>query len=308
MNLTLKSDISLCLTSPLLSSALQIYLLLPLPKSDSRDRRDGAPSRSFTAFPTRQAGAVTRSADASTAALTLTSHGDVCGLPDPEAPRSSPTGPGLPLNLPPSPFPRLADAHRVRSPGRARGAPGVLPRSPRQEPLHVIGPRRYLLPGVRRRDADSFRKAERRKQGSEETRLRRCSSTAGVAAAPRGQMRRRMRARPLAAPVAALASDRAAEDYLPGQSPPLGGKRCVSLFTTLFGTFPEFLSRGQNFGVYTKSTPQVLFLRPFLLASQTGSVLYQTSPAGTSGTGEQGSGKVLGGEGKAAAAAAAAGE
>lgn len=82
---------------------------------------------------------------------------------------------------------------------------------------------------------------------SEETRLRRCSSTAGVAAAPRGQMRRRMRARPLAAPVAATAGDLAAEDYLPGQSPPLGDKRCVSRLTTLFGTLPEFLSRGQHF-------------------------------------------------------------
>lgn len=141
------------------------------------------------------------------------------------------------------------------------------------------------VPGVRRRDADSFRKREeRRKHVSEETRLRRCSSTAGVAAAPRGQMRRRMRARPLAAPVAAPAGDLAAEDYLPGQSPPLGDKRCVSRLTTLFGTLPEFLSRGQHF---------------------TGSVLNQTSSAGTSGTGDQGSGKVQGGEGKAAAAAAA---
>ena len=104
MNSTLKSDISLHLTSPLLSSVLQIYLLLPLPKSDSRDRRGGAPSLSFTAFPTRQAGAVTPSADASTAALTLTSHCDVCSLPDPEEPSSSPPVPGLPLNLPPPPF------------------------------------------------------------------------------------------------------------------------------------------------------------------------------------------------------------
>ena len=76
----------------------------------------------------------------------------------------------------------------------------------------------YLLPGVRRRDADSFRKGEeRRKHGSEETRLRRCSSTAGVAAAPRGQMRRRMRVRPPAAPVAAPAGDLAAEDYFRGR-------------------------------------------------------------------------------------------
>ena len=76
----------------------------------------------------------------------------------------------------------------------------------------------YLLPGVRRRDADSFRKGEeRRKHGSEETRLRRCSSTSGVAAAPRGQMRRRMRARPPAAPVAAPAGDLAAEDYFRGR-------------------------------------------------------------------------------------------
>ena len=90
MNSTLKSDISLHLTSPLLSSVLQIYLLLPLLKSDSRDRRGGAPSLSFTAFRTRQAGAVTPSADASTAALTLTSHCDVCSLPDPEEPSSPP--------------------------------------------------------------------------------------------------------------------------------------------------------------------------------------------------------------------------
>lgn len=56
MNLTLKSDISLHLTSPLLSSVLQIYLLLPLPKPDSRDRRDGSPSLSFIAFPDEASG------------------------------------------------------------------------------------------------------------------------------------------------------------------------------------------------------------------------------------------------------------
>ena len=157
--------------------------------------------------------------------------------------------PGLPLNLPSLPL----SAPRGRKPGpqpgtsarRSRCAPSV---SPPGTPACDGPAPSYLLPGVRRRDADSFRKGEeRRKHGSEETRLRRCSSTAGVAAAPRGQMRRRMRARPLAAPVAALASDLAAEDYLPGQSPPLGDERCVSLFTTLLGSFPEFLSRGQNF-------------------------------------------------------------
>ena len=157
--------------------------------------------------------------------------------------------PGLPLNLPSLPL----SAPRGRKPGpqpgtsarRSRCAPSV---SPPGTPACDWPAPSYLLPGVRRRDADSFRKGEeRRKHGSEETRLRRCSSTAGVAAAPRGQMRRRMRARPLAAPVAALASDLAAEDYLPGQSPPLGDERCVSLFTTLLGSFPEFLSRGQNF-------------------------------------------------------------
>ena len=133
-----------------------------------------------------------------------------------------------------------------------------------------------------------------------------------------------MRARPLAAPVAAPAGDLVAEDYLPGQSPPLGDKRCVSRLTTLFRTLPEFLSRGQHFVFVStlkarprfffsavlcstlKARPKFLFLRSFRLASQTGSVLNQTSSAGTSGTGDQGSGKVQGGEGKAAAAAAAA--
>ena len=131
----------------------------------------------------------------------------------------------------------------------------------------------YLLPGVRRRDADSFRKGEeRRKHGSEETRLRRCSSTAGVAAAPRGQMRRRMRVRPPAAPVAAPAGDLAAEDYFRGRVrryAPSAAFRELQPSSELprpelcgvctLKARPRFFFSAVCVCVYTKSTPQVSF-------------------------------------------------
>lgn len=87
------------------------------------------------------------------------------------------------------------------------------------------------------------------------------------------------------------------------------------LFTISVSALPEFLFRGQNCvhvcararvyagtSVHLKDAPRC-FLSASFSPNRPEVSLDQTSSAGTSGTGDEGSGRVLGGEGEAAAEA-----